>query len=282
MADPIWYLGPAGDMRPLVCPERDVDITVERYGGVFQGLSGARSMTVTGHKQRFQFELRYLDEDEYSWLEALHFRNIVPQMYRLRNPFKKNMLSPQASMIKTLGDTRTVQFVGGVTVPTSLDWPSAAGNLGNVSTKWINRPGGTSVFRLEDRYNVPVTPGLAVTFSLYMKASGPVTGSLLIDWHDALGNQIGSSSTVPVVLTTSWQRVSVTGIPMAGGVRARPAFFTAMNSPDISFAAAQFEEGNTPTAWQAGGGAPVVLVDQLETLTPRFPYRNTTLTLLEA
>lgn len=282
MADPIWYLGPAGDMRPLVCPERDIDITIERYGGLFQGLSGARSMSVTGHKQRFKFEFRYLTDEEFAWFNALHLRTVYGPYYRLRNPMKRNLLSTQASLVRTVGDNKTVQFTSGIGTP-MVDAPAALSTLTNYGTKWTNRSSGTVVFRVEDRYRVPVQVGVPVTFSIYGKASASTGGSyIVIDWYDLLGNQVGSSGTSPASLTTSWVRYSVTGTPPAGAVTARAAFLVNVTAPDIYFAGAQLEEASTPTAWEIGGGAPVVLVDQLETITPRFPYRNTTLTLLEA
>lgn len=280
MADPIWYLGPAGDMRALVCPERDIDITVERYGGVFQGLSGARSMTVTGHKQRFTFDFRYLTDEEYAWLEALHFRSVFGH-YRLRNPFKRNLLNTQASLVRVQGDNRTVQFTSGV-ASTVVDWPSGAGTNGNISTKWTNRSAGTQVFRVDDRYHIPVVVGSPVVFSIYMKTSVAFTGNLIIDFYDKNDQQLSSGTLATPALTTSWQRFQALGTPPANAVTARGAFYTSNTSPDLYFAAAQFEDGSTPTAWEIGGGSPVVLLDQLETVTPRFPYRNTTLSLLEA
>lgn len=281
MADPIWYLGPAGDMRALVCPEPDIDITVERYGGVFQGLSGARSLMVTGHKQKFTFNFRYLTDDEFAWLEALHFRTVFGPYYRLRSPFKTNLLSSQASLIRTVGDNRTVQFTSGIAAPVT-DWPSAAGNLASISTKWSNRSTGTQVFRVEDRYKIPVTVAVPVTFSLYLKGSTTLAGTIVIDWYDRSGAQIGSSGSVATSLTTSWQRFQVTGTPPANTVTARGAFLTSVTAPDVYLAAAQFEEASSASTWKIGGGCPVVLIDQLQTTTPRFPYRDTTLTILEA
>lgn len=280
MADPIWYLGPAGDMRPMVCPERDIDITVERYGGLFQGLSGARSMNVTGHKQRFTFNFRYLSKTEYAWFESLHKRTVFG-LYRLMNPFKVNMLSTQASLVRTVGDNRTVQFTSGVAAPV-VDWPSAAGDLANISTKWTNRSSGTQVFRAEERYNIPVAVGQQVVFSLYLKASTSMSGTIVIDWYDKFGVQVGSGGSNSTALTTSWQRFTATAVPPAGAVKARGAFLTSVTAPDVYLAAAQFETGSSPTSWEVGGGCPVVLLDQLETLTPRFPYYNSTLSLLEA
>jgi len=284
MSDPIWNLGPAGDMRPLVCPERDMDISVERYGGIFQGLSGARSMTVTGQKQRFNFELRYLSIQEYAWLEALHFRSIFG-VYRLRNPFKRNLLSPNGSLVRSVSDNRTIKVTSGIAGVARGHWPSAAGNLSNISAKWTNRSVGTQVIRIDDRYRVPVVPGSPVTFSMYLKASSAISAAstgMVIDWWDIDSASLGASPAVFPAVATTWDRFSVTATPPANAVFGRGAFYTNVTAPDIYAAAAQFEEGSTPTAWEIGGGAPVVLLDKLETSSPRFPYRTTILSLLEA
>ena len=60
-----WYLGPLGDLRPLVCPEPDLSATQVRYGGLHQGLSGARTLDVTGHKAEYEFNTTGDDVTEF-------------------------------------------------------------------------------------------------------------------------------------------------------------------------------------------------------------------------
>ncbi len=286
MADPIWYLGPAGDLRPLVCPERDFETTEVRYGGVFQALSGATTLTNTGLRQKVQMDFRYLSEDEYRWLEALH-RRYVPGPLRLVNPFKRNLLTGGAAMCMAnsplmFNGANYQNMTPSSGVMTKLfDWPSAAGSFGAMSSRWSNRASGTQTLRWDDAYKTPVTPGVQYVGSVYMKAASATSGSLVVDWFNRSHTQIGGTSVTTTALTTSWQRFTATGVAPAGAVLARFAWYANV-APDLYFAAAQLEQGSVPTAWDSGGGAIVVNMDQLVTSNPRFPYRNTTLTLMEA
>jgi hypothetical protein len=287
MADPIWYLGPPGDLRALVCPERDFDTTEVRFGGVFQSLSGATTLTNTGVRQKVSMDFRYLTEEEYGWLEALN-RRYVRGPFRLINPFKKNLLTGGAAMCLAnsplmFGVTNYQNMTPSNGVMARVfDWPSAAGLFGAESSKWSNRPvGPTHTLRWDDSYKTPVTAGKQYVGSVYIKGASATTGSLVVDWFNRSHVQVGGTSVTTTALTTSWQRFSATGVAPAGAVLARFAWYSNV-TPDIYFAAAQLEEGSAATAWDPGGGAIVVNMDQLTVSNPRFPYRNTTLTLMEA
>src|SRR5690606_40132859 len=69
--DRTWYLGPLGKLRGLVCPERGMSDTSTRYGGIHQGLTGARTMDITGHRREYEFEFVYMDKQDFAWLNAL-------------------------------------------------------------------------------------------------------------------------------------------------------------------------------------------------------------------
>lgn len=278
---PIWYFGPDWDMRPLVTPEPNIEMPVERYGGIFQGLSGARSMTVTGHKQRFTFQFRFLDQDEYAWLQALNLR-AIPGPFRLLNPMAKNLLSAKGSLLKPVSGFNTsgqgVAVNGGV-LGSTQEWPSLAPTLGNIAAKWTPLSGFA---RVDARHMFPVTPGEPVTISVY--ARGDVAGDawLILDWYDKALNQISSVNHGSMAIGTSYTRLTLTGAPPAGAYTARMAVWSDETTP-IYLAAAQAEYGGAATDWELGGAAPRVLMDQLsETTSPRFPYTHTTLSLLEA
>lgn len=277
---PTWYLGPTGDLRALVCPEVDIDISVQRYGGIHQGLSGARALDVTGHRQKFEFAFNWLSDDEYAWLEALHLRQIRGP-YRLLNPLKVNRLTPESSFGFVGGGTAQGAMTTGGVVTQVYDWPSGVGVGTGMATKWTNRPAGTPVFRFDDARRTTVIVGEQVTASVYLKASTSMTINLIIDWWNRT-SQTTSTTVVPASVTTSWTRFSVTGTVPAGTHTARFAGYTSNAVPDIYWAAAQFEKGASATAWDIGGGSPVVLLDQLSTISHRYPLYNTTLTLLEA
>lgn len=277
---PTWYLGPTGDLRPLTCPETDIDISVIRYGGLHQALSGARSLDVTGHRQKFDFNFNWLEPDEYSWLEAMHLRQ-VKGPFRLISPLKTNRLTPESSFgFVGAGTAQGASLAGGVATQV-YDWPAGVGSGNGMATKWTNRPAGTPVFRFDDFKRTTVIVGETITASVYLKASTAMTVSLIVDWWDRT-SQTSSTSVTSASVTTSWTRFSVSATVPAGTHTARFAGYTNNAVPDIYWAAAQFEAAASATPWSIGGGAPVVLLDQLSTISPRYPFYNTTLTLLEA
>src|SRR5690606_39453918 len=55
-------------------------------------------MDVTGHRDEYELEFRFLDRDEFEWVELLHTR-MVPGPHLMINPLKKNRLSWQASKL---------------------------------------------------------------------------------------------------------------------------------------------------------------------------------------
>lgn len=280
MGSPIWYLGPDWDMRPLVCPEPDLDITVEQFGGVFQGLSGARTKTYTGAKQRFNMQLRFLEPAEFEFLEALNVR-AIPGPFRLRSPLGKNLLSAHGSLLRpvpgfyTTGQGIAVQ---GGTLTKVMDWPTAAPALGAVAAKWTP---GSNYARIDSRHMFPVTPGQQVTMSVYWKGDSAVNAWIVADWYDKFGVQLTSVNTGNLPVTTSWVRQSYTVTPPAGAYTARMAFWSASATP-VYLAAAQAEYGASATTWELGGSAPRVILSSLETTSPRYPYVHATLSLLEA
>lgn len=274
-----WYLGPLGNLRELPCPELDVQLTTTRYGGIHQSLSGARHMDVTGHRSEYVMEFNYLDQDEYRWLEALHTR-LIPGPFRLINPLKKNRLSLAASTFQA------GNYLGaGIQVESQLwewdyDWPSAAG-FGARSMKFQ----GWQVpyaLRFDRKIRVPVVPGEAVTWSIWMKASAAQTVSVVMNWFDRT-TQMSGTPTTSASVGTSWTRFSVTGTPPTGAFSAQPALVLPTDTGEnIWIAAPQFEVGSTATSWELGGGAPEVVIDQVPLVSHRFPLVNASVTLLES
>lgn len=279
---PIWQFGPDWDMRPLVCPEPNIEMPHERFGGVFQGLSGARTMDVTGHKQRFTFQFDYLDQADMSWLQALHLRAIRGP-FRLLNPMRRNLLSPSGSLLKVVPGFATAGqglSVSGGTLSFISDWPSAAPPLGYVAAKWVNN--GTAYARIDSRHMFPVKPGQQVTASVYAKGVTSADDAwLILDWYDKNRDQISSVNGGLTVIGSSFTRMTFTATPPTGAYTARMALWTGETTP-VYLAAAQAEYGATATEWEPGGAAPRVLLDALDVKSPRFPYVNTTLSLLEA
>lgn len=280
MADPIWLLGPSGDLRPLICPERDIDITPVRYGGVRQGLSGARTMDITGHRMQYNFKWSYLDQEEYKWIEAMHLRQLKGP-FRMIDPFKKNRLTPESSGAKMgNGTAQGVEMVNGLGTR-AYDWPAAVTDPGNQSTIWSNRAPGQATFRFDKFKRTTVTAGEVITASVWLKSNENTNMNFVFDWCDRYG-QVSSSSSVAAAMTSVWTRFSITKTVPAGIHSAVFAAYFFNSTATVNLAAAQFESGATATSWELGGGAPIVLLDQLTANSPRFPYRNVELNLLEA
>lgn len=280
MGSPIWYLGPDWDMRPLVCPQPDIDITVEQYGGVFQGLSGARTKTFTGSKQRFTMNLRFLTPSEFEFLQSLNVR-AIPGPFRLRSPLGKNLLSRAGSVFTTTTGFYTAAqgfTVNGGALNRVWDWPSAAPALGFNAPKWTP---SSSYARIDAKHMFPVTPGSPITMSAYWKGDSAATCRFVADWYDKFGVQLSSALSGDLPVTTSWVRQTYTVTPPANAWTARMAFYSTAAVP-LYFAAGQVESGSVATTWELGGAAPRVILSSLETSSPRFPYVNTTLSLLEA
>lgn len=274
-----WYLGPTGDLRELECPEADVNVTDVRYGGVHQALSGARVIDVTGVKMQVDLNMTYLSEAQYTWLEALHTRHIPGPLF-LVNPLKRNMLSKQASM------SATADFPGMGVYKTGvanwawvMDFPSAAGP-GVRSVERTGLPASSVTFNLDSQRKIPVTAALSYTFSAWMRGTSSKTITFGITWYDITGAVL-SSSTAAKSVTTSWARHTHTATAPAGAVLAMPTWNSTTN---VSFrsTAVQFEQASAATDWQIGGAVLTVAVDQMTTVSHRFPFWNCAIVLLEA
>lgn len=278
MADPIWYLGAPGDMRELFAPEMDIDITEERYGGVFQGLSGARSVDVTGFRQRLTFDMKWVDPAEYVWYEAL-YRRLIPGTLRLINPLKKNRLSQESSMGQWGGYTTNGLSLTSGSMTRLWDWPSTAPPIALSTNRWGARVSG-AVFRTDETKRIPVIAGETITASVWLKSTVAHSVTLAIDWADRLGAGTAASTTSVVSVTTAWQRFALTAAVPAGTHLVTFAGYS-FTTNNLDVGPLQLESGASATSWEMGGGAPSVVIDQMPVTTPRYPLRNVTMVLLE-
>jgi hypothetical protein len=281
MSERTWYLGPAGDLRPLDCPDTNMRLTETRYGGVFQGLSGARTVDVTGHRSEYQFNFKYLLRGDYAWLKAMHTRQI-PGPVRLINPLLKNRLSTQASTLRLAPQQRNgLRFSWGNASRVRGDWPS--GVLGYESIAWSDWVNAYQYFRFDEVYKTPVFPEETVTCSIYARSDVAQTVELVLDYNDRDLSQFGSSPRYAFPVTTGWTRLDMTAtVPVNCAAAQFAILSTAAPAAPIMFAAPQLEPGSVATEWEQGGASPTVLVDQLTTTSPIFPYFDSSLSLLEA
>lgn len=272
-----WYLGPPGDLRALVCPERDIDITEVRFGGVHQSLGGARTMDVTGIKKQYQFNWKYLEAADYQWLRALHTR-LIAGPHRLVDPLLKNRLSLGTSDGNIAPHKYTFYTQSAGTLSNQLDYPT--GVLGQRSVRWSDRT-ASSTLRLDLDKGTDVFPLETITHSVYLKGASAVSVDVFIAWYDKDFVFLSNSSTTTHSVTTSWARYSASKTAPANAVLG-VMNIRATATTTINVAAPQIETGSSATEWEQGGANPLVLIDQLPAVTPRYPLSNITMTLLEA
>lgn len=272
-----WYLGPAGDLRALFCPERNVDVTELRFGGIHQSLGGARTMDVTGTKSQYSFNWEYMEATDYQWLRALQTR-LVSGPHRLIDPLKKNRLSVGASSGNIKPHKWPFFTVSAGTLTNQADYPT--GVLGDRAVRWSDRT-ASSALSLDLDKKTDVFPLETVTVSMYLKGASAVTVGMYIGWYDKDGAFLSSSTTTSHSVTTSWARYSATKTAPAGAATG-VLTINAVATTTINIAASQFETGSSATSWEQGGANPIVLVDQLTTISPRYPTTNCALVLLES
>ena len=285
MANVWWYLGPPGDLRRLPPMELDVDMSKTRYGGVFQGISGARTVDVTGFRDDYKFTFENIAASDYAWLEALHTRHI-PGPFWLINPMRRNRLSTRA----TTAD-RPVRSNHGVTVSLGTlakvyDWPSAAG-IGAQSLRWTGSAANSYLLWDPDTH-APIFPGETITVSVWIKGSAATTVGLGGTWFLRDGTQT-TNLVVSQPVTTSWTRISATGTAPAGAAMFT-AGFSVVSPVTFNIAAPQVEGAGLGdighpgglTTWQQGGGAPRVHIDQLSHSSHMYPNHSAELSLMEA
>jgi len=273
-----WYIGPAGDLKELVCPQINLAVSDVRFGGVHQALSGARTMDVTGIKQELSLQFTYLDESDYRWLQALQTRHI-PGPHRLINPLRKNRLTTQGASVNPTASIRPGVKLSAGSWAWVNDWPTAAG-YGMRSVEWSGRT-ASSTLKFDSVQGVPLFPLEQFTGSVYVKGSSSISASLTVDYYDRYGTFLSSATPESASVTTSWARYTITRTAPANAATAVLGV-TAVATTTMRLAAAQMESGASATAWDQGGGAPLVLVDQLPSTSPRFPLINCSITLLEA
>ena len=283
MAVPEWLFGPAGDLRPLPSPNRDIVATVERLGGIHTGISGGRTVDTLGFKARYEFELTYLTLDEQSRLEAVYTRQVPGNVY-LIDPLRKNLLSREASSSKPLGtDQRGVYAATG-----TAGWIRVIGGPVSWTQRAAEWSGMTAATRLHFDFmgRTPVLDATAMTFSVYVKSTDAVTIRVFNQPY-LNGTWLGTRNygSNVVLVPNTWTRVQMTatgavsvadelnfGIQHESGATA---------STKIQLTGAQAEFASAPTDPAMGGGSIRVGIETMDTVSPYYPYQSVSMKILE-
>ena len=287
-AEKTWYLGWLGDMRVLPTPEVNFDMTEVRYGGIHQALNGARTMDITGFRQQFKMDFKYLSEDDYLWLRSLYLGNVTEPLY-LMNPLRKNLLSQQAST----GTWHTTLDNGIQNVNSAIaydffnDYPTGLPVSGTRSPRLLSVATGPAYAVMDGGTRfAPAAVGEPITFSIYMRTT---SGTASVDMYEQTMDKyattnIGTGLISTKSVTTSWQRFTATHTPIAAGVAAARFGLQLVSSGtyNVLLAAPQVEYGASATPFSMGGGLSKVLIESIDSESPRYPLSNVSVTFLEA
>lgn len=279
---PVWYLGPAGDLQPIRCPEVGMEETEVRYGGTHQSLSGIRTIDVTGFRAQYNLDLHHMDDTEWARIRAMHTRFIPGPLY-FRRPGGENLLSLDSSRMQLTQGLRGSGVLKSSTVVAwqATDFPAGVGPGPGLSLH-LDSFGTNAWLRFDDLYRIPVSELDTVTASFYAKAS--VDGqqvAAVVDPFDIAGNPLTSTWSFTTLGTTDWTRVTRTLTMPAGTTTVRMACVLSNFVGATSIAAPQLELSPTASPWGMGGFCPAVGIDQFTTTVPDFGYHDGSLTLLE-
>lgn len=279
MPGPHWLFGPAGDLRPLPAPAGDVVNTVDRFGATHVAITGGRTVDTLGYRARYEFELPYLDEEEYFRLEAL-YTLADPRPLKLIDPMRRNLLSRDAALAKPADATQrglSASLGAGLAWVRVTDSPVSWSARG---ARWTGFGAGDTL-QVGRGATVPVTPGESVTFSVYLSASEAQDVAASLDTiSEGLPHTVVPGDTVPLP-AGSWTRLEQTFVVPAGAQTAYITLHAVTAAGALTAVAPQLESGTTATAPSLGGGAVTVLIEELATTSPRHPYRSVSLSLLE-
>lgn len=289
MALPEWLFGPSGDMRPLPAPATDVVNTVQRFGGIHNAINGARTVDVLGHRANYEFDLPYLNPEEYFRLEAL-YTETIPGPFKLIDPLRKNWFSREAALVRpadasgrgvTPGNSSIGDWVRVTNGP--VDWNQR-------SIEWTgltNAPANGGYLRFDKNYNFPRSVGV-LTASAHVNP----TEQISLYWHawnyDSAGTQLASSiQSAQVIPANTWTRIVYTyPTPPAGTVTSAINLWYvpssgALTTTKVLVMNPQLELGTTATAPAFGGGLVTAVIESMDATSPYYPYQSVALKILE-
>lgn len=282
-----WYFGWLGEMRALPTPELNLTNREERYGGIHQGLTGKRVVDITGYRTTYEMQFRLLSEDDYEFLRMCYLNGVTRQQLFLINPMRKNLLSQQCSLSQPFDQNDLGITASGLTVVHAYanDFPPGVTPQQSRCYNLVSTSATNNFCRFDGNNNyIPMFPGVPITTSMYVRCeSGTVNFNLVLDCFDKYGVTQVTTPSVPQTATTAWQRISYTFTPDSTQFGLRPAFvFPTSGTKNLHIAAPQVEYGDVVTPWEIGGGRSRVIVDQIDSTSPRFPLSDVSVTFLES
>jgi hypothetical protein len=284
-----FHLGPDGDLRALPIIERteQVDATRAETAGISRSLTGQVTKDVLG-RARGRWELRwmYLTGEQTALLSALRAGRLGRTL-RLLDPDRPNLMHVRLAT----GGSEERSTDGWYTSAGTLTWQQVTGLPADLLTdgaiSWERTTTAESVLapgRLGPAYRAPVLDGQAVRFSLWLRAtSGTPSASIGVDHYDTAGTRVTETAAAAITVPTTWTEWSYTWTPGAGRVSAAPLLHiaAAQAASTVQVTGAQAVYGTAAQPWREGGGAPLVVVENLAEIRPSLAEHNVMMALLE-
>lgn len=280
-----FRLGPLGKLAALPAPNADsVPATYPRTTAIQRSLTGSITVDVLGVRRAWEFQYDWRLQAE---VEAILARFVAPPSAPLRliDPVTVNLASLDAScaggISKSVASVAvtagTCSYVLPSTMPSDVDdkldgaalWSLAAGQSGSLQfdTALSSRP--------------PVLPSTLVSTAQW--ATGTTTATPFLRPYTVAGVALSDIDGSPTVLSGTWQRLTQTAVTMpstAVSVAYGVKVATTAGARTVTLAAPLVVHGTLPSTWTLGGGAPeVVLMDMEGSMYQWRAQRQTRLTV---
>lgn len=281
---PSVYLGRPGSLVTLPYPRGDQDRPYERPVADFQTGFGQHivSSLATGSRLR-TVNWNALHVDNYAKVEQFWTGMMGQGPWAYIDPANTNMLLPnQASATNLYGDARTMTVsLGAISSQALSSFIHRAGATRSLRWLFAAAPGATTPtlsFTAPYRswYGFPAVPGLSYAFSCWMRPDGTVdtdiTASVRINWMDAAGATLSTTSSGDLATGNAWVRRSAVGVAPAGTAYARPTVVvtgsTVLAGASLYLDELLLEQDSVVNDWAPGVGTKAVEILDLSDISP--------------
>jgi hypothetical protein len=285
---PNMYFGRPGALTTIPWPRGDIDKPYDRQTFDFVTGTGQHMVSSAAAGSRaYSLAWNALHVDNFSLLEQYWNGSIGVGPWALIDPSATNLLLPnQASATNNFCDTTGWKTVGGAAADGTI--------LSNSSTSFIHRTAATRSIRWQftvgasttpqlaptapyrNWFGIPVVPSLAYAWSLWARPDGVVDSSITmaakIQWMDAAGATLSTSTGGDVVVAAAMTKLTVTAVTPAGAAYALP-YLNATGSTITTTASIYadeflFEQDSVFNTWAPGTGVRAVDILALTETSP--------------
>lgn len=285
---PSVYFGRPGALTTLPWPQGDIDKPYDRLTFDFVTGTGQHMISSAAAGSRpFTLTWNALHIDTFSMIEQYWNGALGVGPWAFVDPSATNLLLPnQASATNNFCDTTGWKTVGGAAADGTI--------FSNTTTSFIHRTGATRGIKWQftvgaattpqltftppyrNWYGIPVVIGLPYAFSLWARPDGTVDSSITmaakIQWMDATGATLSTSTGGDVVVGAALTKLSVTATAPANAAYAMP-YLNATGSTITTGASIYadeflFEQDSVFNPWAPGTGVRPVDILSLTDTTP--------------